>query len=65
MDSEGKVYVDYSADIMSALGQSGNTPDADQDLRTALEPASYYVPVKSLPYLWIGAKPVPQPPHSP
>lgn len=65
MDGEGKVYVDYSADIMTAIGQAGNTPDADQDLRTALEEASYYVPVKSLPYLWIGGKPVPQPPRSP
>jgi hypothetical protein len=46
---------------MYAVEQSGSTPAADQDLRTVLEAASYYVPVKSLPYLWIGGEPVPQP----
>ncbi|WP_342561824.1 hypothetical protein NST84_19520 [Paenibacillus sp. FSL R7-0345] len=61
MDGNGNIYADYSADIMYAVEQSGSTPAADQDLRTVLEAASYYVPVKSLPYLWMGGEPVPQP----
>lgn len=62
MDREGNVYADYSFDIMSAISKVGTTPEAGQDLRLELEQASYYVPVKSLPYLWIGGQPVPQPP---
>ncbi|WP_379140499.1 hypothetical protein [Paenibacillus sp. sgz500992] len=65
MDKNGDVYVDYSFDIMSAIDKEGATPAANQDLRIELEQASYYVPVKSLPYLWINGQPVPQPPDSP
>ncbi|WP_238650055.1 DUF3939 domain-containing protein [Paenibacillus piscarius] len=62
MDKEGTVYADYSADIASALGKNGHEPEAGRDLREELEEASYYVPVKSLPYLWIDGRPVPQGP---
>ncbi|WP_310829329.1 hypothetical protein [Paenibacillus pedocola] len=61
MDKNGRVYVDYVLDIMSAIDKNGSTPGPDKDLRTELETASFYVPVKSLPYLWVSGKPVPQP----
>ncbi|WP_442950553.1 hypothetical protein [Paenibacillus sp. FSL R7-0331] len=61
MDGQGNVFADYAADIMTAVRQSGSSPDAEEDLRTLLEAASYYVPVKSLAYRWIGGQPVPQP----
>lgn len=62
MDRDGNVYVDYSFDIMSAISKEGITPESDKDLRLELEQASYYVPVKSLPYYWIDSQPVPQSP---
>ncbi|MNC46979.1 hypothetical protein D3C75_960180 [compost metagenome] len=61
MDKDGNVYVDYVPDIMSAIDKNGSIPGPDKDLRTELETASFYVPVKSLPYLWVSGKPVPQP----
>lgn len=60
MDRDGNVYADYSADIASAIGKNGHEPEAGRDLRGELEEASYYVPVKSLPYLWMDSRPVPQ-----
>lgn len=62
MDKDGKVYADYGADISSAIDKNGGAPEADRDLRLELEQASYYVPVKSLPYLWVDGRPVPQAP---
>jgi hypothetical protein len=61
MDSAGTVYVDYVFDIMNAIDKNGGEHKEGQDLRLALEQASYYVPVKSLSYLWINGQPVPQP----
>lgn len=61
VDKEGTVYVDYALDIMSAIEKNGGNHDANKDLRMDLEKASYYVPVKSLPYLWMNDQPVPQP----
>ncbi|MHA6530905.1 DUF3939 domain-containing protein [Paenibacillus sp. BAC0078] len=63
MDMNGAVYADYSFDIMSAIDKTGGSPEAGDDLRHYLEEASYYVPVKSLPYLWQGGQPIPQPPQ--
>ncbi|WP_231574758.1 DUF3939 domain-containing protein [Paenibacillus sp. FSL R7-0273] len=65
MDDSGNVFVDYASDIMTAVRNSGSTPGADADLRTMLEDVSYYVPVKSLPYLWLSGEPVPQPEDHP
>ncbi|MFF2016335.1 hypothetical protein [Paenibacillus sp. NPDC058177] len=62
MDREGTVYVDYVFDIMNAIDKNGGEHKDGQDLRLELEQASYYVPVKSLPYQWINGQPVPQPP---
>ncbi|WP_445670007.1 hypothetical protein [Paenibacillus sp. FSL R10-2771] len=62
MDKDGTVYADYGADISSAIDKNGGAPEADRDLRLELEQASYYVPVKSLPYLWVDGQPVPQAP---
>ncbi|UQZ37340.1 hypothetical protein C2I18_01925 [Paenibacillus sp. PK3_47] len=61
MDKDGNVYVDYSIDIMSAINREGSTPEPGRDLRLELEQASYYVPVKSLPYEWKDGHPVPVP----
>ncbi|ASA22933.1 DUF3939 domain-containing protein [Paenibacillus donghaensis] len=61
MDSEGKVFADYAPDLMQLLEQQEPAASADQDLRPLLEQASYFVPVKSLPYLWMDGQPVPQP----
>ncbi|MEK3759076.1 DUF3939 domain-containing protein [Paenibacillus sp. FSL P4-0338] len=63
MDSSGTVYVDYGADISSAMDKNGSVPKAERDLRLELKQASYYVPVKSLPYLWAQGRPVPQAPQ--
>lgn len=62
MDKAGTVYADYSPDIRAAIDKNGGTPEGGRDLRLELEEASYYVPVKSLPYLWIGGQPVAQSP---
>lgn len=61
MDEQGTVYVDYAFDIMQALQKEGSTPTEDEDLRIYLEKASFYVPVKSVPYRWIDSAPVAQP----
>lgn len=63
LDKKGTVYVDYVFDLMSVINKNGVPQDKNEDLRLILEQASYYVPVKSLPYLWINEQPVPQPPQ--
>ncbi|MCL6602395.1 MAG: hypothetical protein K6T94_05905 [Paenibacillus sp.] len=60
MDKDGNVYVDYVFDIMTVINKNGGPEQQNRDLRFDLEEASYYVPVKSLPYLWINEQPVPQ-----
>lgn len=62
MDKDGVVYVDYVLDIMAAINKNVAEHDENKDLRVDLEQASYYVPVKSLPYQWVDGQPVPQPP---
>ncbi|WP_311518948.1 hypothetical protein [Paenibacillus albidus] len=64
MDQKGNVYVDYVFDIMAVIDKNGGEHQKNEDLRLDLEQASYYVPVKSLPYLWVNGQPVPQPPGS-
>ncbi|WP_240479823.1 hypothetical protein [Paenibacillus wynnii] len=63
MDKNGNVYVDYVFDIMTVINKNGGPQKQTADLRLDLELASYYVPVKSLPYLWINEQPVPQAPN--
>ncbi|KWX83962.1 hypothetical protein AMQ83_30020 [Paenibacillus riograndensis] len=63
MDKNGTVYAYYGPDIQSAIDKNGVSPEANRDLRLQLEQASYYVPVKSLPYYWVEGQPVPQPPQ--
>lgn len=60
MDKAGKVYADYSYDIMSVLDRSGGEPAADEDLRRYLLDRSWFVPVKSLPYYLGDGRPVPK-----
>lgn len=60
MDNKGTVSVDYAFDIMQAINKSDVIPMSDEDLRTILVKQSYFVPVKSLPYLWIHNEPIPQ-----
>ncbi|MNN53907.1 hypothetical protein D3C81_1686950 [compost metagenome] len=62
MDKNGVVYADYIFDIMAAIDKNGGEPEKGKDLRLNLEQASYYVPVKSLPYQWIDNQAVPQAP---
>lgn len=60
MNQQGKVYVDYAADLMIAIEKAGSKPiDAKQDLREILVAASFYVPVKSTVYHWLNEQPVP------
>ncbi|WP_230875560.1 MULTISPECIES: DUF3939 domain-containing protein [Paenibacillus] len=61
MDEAGTVYADYAFDIMQALQKDDITPAEDEDLRIYLEKASFYVPVKSVPYRWINGAPQAQP----
>ncbi len=63
MDKNGTVYADYSPDILAVVGKNGISTEANRDLRLKLEQASYYVPVKSLPYYWVEDRPVPQSPQ--
>lgn len=60
VDAGGRVYADYAVDIMQAIEKSKTVPQEESDLRELLTEQSYYVPVKSLPYCWIGEAPVPQ-----
>jgi hypothetical protein len=60
MDNYGTVFVDYAADIMQAINKAEVKPQAGEDLRTVLVDQSYFVPVKSLPYLWIHNDPIAQ-----
>ncbi|MEF2964365.1 hypothetical protein V3851_00865 [Paenibacillus sp. M1] len=61
VDQAGRVYADYAPDIMLAVEKSGETPQDGEDLREVLTAASYFAPVKSLPYHWVDGSPVPQP----
>ncbi|WMT42680.1 DUF3939 domain-containing protein [Paenibacillus sp. D2_2] len=60
INDAGNVYLDYAFDIMQVIDTSKLDPEADQveDLRTFLTDHSYYVPVKSLPYIWQNGAPV-------
>lgn len=61
MDENGTVYADYAFDIMQAIQKNGTDPKEGEDLRRYLEQESYYVPVKSVPYIWQDGQPVAQP----
>lgn len=54
---KGIVYVDYGIDIATAVQKTDAAPGAEEDLRHRLVDASYYVPVKSPVYRWIGTAP--------
>ncbi|MNP16131.1 hypothetical protein D3C76_1085150 [compost metagenome] len=58
MDMDGLVYVDYGYDIMQAIEKSNHKPQDDEDLREYLVNNSYFVPVKSLPYIWANGTPM-------
>jgi len=58
MDTDGQVYVDYGYDIMLAIDKSDLKPQGDEDLRDYLVNNSFFVPVKSLPYIWSNGAPV-------
>jgi len=60
VNDEGTVYLDYAFDIMQVIDTSKLDSEMDQvkDLRTYLTDYSYYVPVKSLPYIWQKGVPV-------
>lgn len=61
IDRTGRVYVDYAWDIMQAIDQFGTEVSSEQgDLRTLLTEHSYFVPVKSLPYVWADGTPIAQ-----
>ncbi|PQP82041.1 hypothetical protein C0Q44_20520 [Paenibacillus sp. PCH8] len=61
MDDEGEVYVDYAFDIMQAIEKSDHPSTEVQDLRQFLLEHSFFVPVKSVPYVWQNNIPVAQP----
>ncbi|MBB6735768.1 hypothetical protein [Cohnella zeiphila] len=60
-DASGRVYVDYGLDIATAVGKSGTSPAAGDDLRRSLVDQSYYVPVKAPVYHWVNGEPQAQP----
>ncbi|WP_152393969.1 hypothetical protein [Paenibacillus guangzhouensis] len=60
IDKKGKVYVDYAADIVTAIQKAGGTVSTKvEDLRDYLVDASFYSPVKSTAYHWVNEQPVP------
>lgn len=61
MDEQGRVYADYAQDIMQLVETSGKQPTGqEKDLRPMLADASFFVPVKSVMYIWSNGAPVPQ-----
>ncbi|MGQ8872864.1 hypothetical protein [Paenibacillus sp. TSA_86.1] len=65
MDAQGTVYVDYAFDIMQALEKTDGSSDAEEeqnggDLRDYLLSQSFFVPVKSVPYMLKDNTPVAQ-----
>lgn len=59
MDARGNVYLDYGADIMSAVNGLGADAKlkAEQDLRSLLVEGSDFVPVKSVIYRLVNGEP--------
>ncbi|MCY9517128.1 hypothetical protein [Paenibacillus apiarius] len=61
MDKEGRVYADYAPDIMQLVEKSEQRPTGkEKDLRPLLVESSFYVPVKSVAYIWKDNAPWPQ-----
>jgi len=58
MDEAGNVYVDYAFDIMQAVEKEGKAPAVTEDAREVLLEHSYFVPVKSVAYVWENNTPV-------
>jgi hypothetical protein len=65
VDSRGRVYLDYGADLHTALQKAANPPKAGDDLRRLLVDQSYFVPVKSPVYRLAGGEPQAVPDASP
>ncbi|WP_028544241.1 hypothetical protein [Paenibacillus taiwanensis] len=61
IDDSGKVYADYTADLMQAAARAGNQAQlsATEDIRPLLTEQGLYVPVKSAKYVWRKNSPVP------
>ena len=60
IDKKGKVYVDYAADIVTAIQKTGGNVSGNiEDLRDYLVEASFYSPVKSTTYHWVNEQPMP------
>ncbi|MGG4395168.1 hypothetical protein ABEX25_12785 [Paenibacillus thiaminolyticus] len=61
MDEQGRVYADYAVELMQVI-EAGDKPPAEDgaDLRPLLTEKSFYVPVKSVPYIWKDGAPWPQ-----
>ncbi|WP_019419163.1 hypothetical protein [Paenibacillus sp. OSY-SE] len=61
MDMEGTVYADYAPDIMQLVEKLEKRPTGNEkDLRPLLVESSFYVPVKSVSYIWKDNAPWPQ-----
>lgn len=59
LHESGTVGIDYGLDIMSAIQTKGITsPKPDEDLRKILVEDSFFVPVRSFPYVWRDEQPV-------
>nr|WP_232278839.1 DUF3939 domain-containing protein [Paenibacillus sp. 481] len=60
MDEVGNVYVDYATEIMQLVERTNKKPTGKEtDLRPLLTEESFYVPVKSVPYVWKDNAPWP------
>lgn len=59
IDNEGKVAIDYAAEIMRMMQEHVGEPiDPEYDLREMLVAKSYYVPAHSFSYYWRDHQPV-------
>lgn len=58
MDAEGKLYVDYSADLYQLLKEMNFEYKKEQDIRYLLTDNSPFVPSYSLPYTVVNEEPV-------
>ncbi|MNR12843.1 hypothetical protein D3C85_1292200 [compost metagenome] len=58
----GEVAIDYAMDINTFIQNNAlvNSLKPDQDLRQILVDKSYFVPIRSVPYMWKDNQPMPQ-----
>jgi hypothetical protein len=58
VNSEAKIFIDYSKDLKSAVSSYNDEIDKQEDIRHLLAEHSFFVPIYSVPYTVKNNKPV-------